>query len=155
VTERRSSRELELWRAYEQTIFRVFGAGEEIRFQVGEAFRTLDELLDRHGATTWAHITAWNPASNQLPAAENERRQGTLVAGLRQAGFTVLDGDGIDPGGRWPPEPTAFVIGIRVEEARRFGRDYGQLAIVAGERGQPARLVACFGEDDAVPKRGQ
>ena len=73
-----ATRELALWHAYEQAVFRVFDEGRPIRFRIGATSPRLDRLLERHAARRWAHITAWNPASNQLPAAENERRQETL-----------------------------------------------------------------------------
>jgi hypothetical protein len=78
-----------------------------------------------------------------LSTSENDRRQRRLVAALKRGGFAVLEGDGADPKGRWTPEPTAFVLGIGVREARRLGREYAQLAIVVGQRGKPVRLVAC------------
>jgi hypothetical protein len=132
-----------LWRAYERAVFRVFDEGRPITFRIGRTSARLDRLLERHAARRWAHITAWNPSSIPLSKAENERRQRRLVAALKRAGFSVLKGDGADLRGRWTPEPTAFVLGIGVREARRLGREYAQLAIVVGERGKPPRLVAC------------
>ena len=138
-----ATRELALWRAYERAVFRVFDEGGPISFRIGRTSPRLDRLLERHAATRWAHITAWNPSSIPLPKRENERRQRGLLAALKRAGFTALEGDGADPKGRWTPEPTAFVLGLGVGEARRLGREYAQLAIVVGQRGKPARLVAC------------
>ena len=138
-----ASRELALWRAYEQAVFRVFDEGRPITFRIGRTSARLDKLLERHAAMRWAHITAWNPSSVPLPKAENARRQRRLVAELKGAGFTILEGDGADPQGRWTPEPTAFVRGIGARDARRLGREYNQLAIVVGQRGKPPRLVAC------------
>jgi hypothetical protein len=135
--------ELALWRAYGRAVYRVFDEDSPVTFRIGRTSARLDRLLERHGATRWGHITAWNPSSVELPKAENERRQRRLVAALKRAGFKVLDGDGADPKGRWTPEPTAFVIGIGVREARRLGREYGQLAIVVGQGGKPPRLVPC------------
>ena len=137
-----ATRELALWRAYARAVFRVFDEGRPISFRVGRTSARLDLLLERHAARRWAHITAWNPSSIPLTKAENERRQRRLVAALKRAGFTALEGDGADPRGRWTPEPTAFALGIGVREARRLGREYAQLAIVVGQRGKPARLVA-------------
>lgn len=143
MTQSQGNRVDALWRAYEQTIFRVFDGPREIRFRIGGRSAELDELLEQHGATTWAHITAWNPASGPFPLEENEGRQQALVDALGRAGYVVLAGDGCDPEGRWPPEATAFVLGIGLGEAQALGREYGQLAIVAGQPGQPPSLVAC------------
>jgi hypothetical protein len=136
-------RELALWRAYERAVYRVFDEGRPIIFRIGRTSARLDRLLERHAATRWAHITAWNPSSIPLSKSENERRQRRLVAALKRAGFTALEGEGADPRGRWTPEPTAFVLGIGVRDARRLGREYDQLAMVVGQRGEPPRLVAC------------
>ncbi|HUS23239.1 MAG TPA: DUF3293 domain-containing protein [Aeromicrobium sp.] len=137
------TRELALWRAYEQAVFRVFDEGRPITFRIGRTSPRLDKLLERHGARRWAHITAWNPSSVPLPKAENLRRQRRLVAELKRGGFGILEGEGADPKRRWTPEPTAFVLGIGVREARQLGREYDQLAIVVGQRGKLPRLVAC------------
>jgi hypothetical protein len=137
------TREVALWRAYEQAVFRVVDGDRPITFRIGRLSARLDRLLERHAARRWAHITAWNPSSIPLPKAENARRQRRLLAALKRAGFVSLEGDGADPKGRWTPEPTAFVLGIGVREAQRLGREYAQLAIVVGQRGKPPRLVAC------------
>ena len=100
-----ATRELALWRAYERAVFRVFDEGRPITFRIGRTSARLDRLMERHAATRWAHITAWNPSSIPLPKAENERRQRRLVAALKRAGYTALEGDGADPKGRWTPQP--------------------------------------------------
>jgi hypothetical protein len=137
-------RERELWQAYQQTLFRVFDGDRTVTFRIGEQAPALDQLLERHHGSRWAHVTAWNPASVPLSTEQNEERQAALIARLEQRGYAVLDGDGVDPAGRWAPERTAFVIGISVEEARRLGREFGQIAIVAGEMPSTPRLVACL-----------
>ena len=43
----------------------------------------------------------------------------------------------------WPPEPSLLVLGIPRKEALRLGRRFGQLAIVAGHKSSPARLLTC------------
>jgi hypothetical protein len=143
VARLRTDRERVLWRSYEDAVFRVFDGERQVRFHVGIASPDLDALLERYRATTWAHITAWNPRSNPLPQDENDDRQRRLVVALSEAGRIVLDGDGADPEGNWPPETTAFVMGIGVRDAVRLGREFGQLAIVVGRRGGRPRLVAC------------
>lgn len=138
-----TSRELELWTSYEKAVFRLRTGAREVRFGVGNVSPEIDELLEARGVKTWAHITAWNPGSNPTPEGENRRRQQGLLAALQRPGWFVLDGDGSDPSGEWPPEPTVFVGGIAEREAQRIGHAYGQLAIVVGRRGEPSRLVAC------------
>ena len=59
------------------------------------------------------------------------------------AGLPVLEGAGVGTGGDWPPEPSFLVLGIGAEAAVDIGRAFGQVAIVVGRRGEPARLRFC------------
>ena len=88
-------------------------------------------------------MTAWNPASTPLPRRENDRRQGELISQLTATGCRCLRGEGRNADASWPPEESVFALDITSRDARRIGHQYGQLAIVVGERGRPPRLVAC------------
>ena len=55
----------------------------------------------------------------------------------------VLEGHGAGIDGAWPLEISLLVVGITLDDARALGRQFGQLAIVAGRVGEPARLVPC------------
>ena len=107
----------------------------------GSTNRGLQAVLDRHRATRWAFVTAWNPHSVSQPRDENDRRQAQLRRAVSR--YTVLPGEGIGPDGSWEPEESLMVLGISESEAVRLGREFGQLAIVAGKRGEPSRLVSC------------
>ena len=69
------------------------------------------------------------------------RRRRKLEAELKAAGLPFLRGEGVDPSGSWPGEPSVLVLGISAEEAVRLGRAYGQNAIVVAGRDAVARLV--------------
>jgi hypothetical protein len=137
-----AARELALWTAYEQTRFVVAGDGREITICAGGRNPKLDRLLASRGAIRWAFLTAYNPEPVRLSAAENTRRQQQLVDQLLADGYSPLAGEGRDPLGKWPAEPSVLVPNIGRREARKIGRDYGQLAILVGHAGFPARLVA-------------
>ena len=138
----RATFELEKWREYEATNYCVFEKPDaRLCFRVGAVNRRLDALLERAGADRWAFLTAWNPASVTLPREENERRQAELLD--RLAKYRVIAGEGVGQDVTWPPEPSLFVMDIPRKDAVRFGREFGQLAIVAGHKGYPARLIAC------------
>jgi hypothetical protein len=140
----KASRELECWRAYERTTFcATDDDGREVCFRVGSKSARLESLLRRHGAATWAFITAWNPASVELSAAENEARQRQLQRELDAAGFKWLPGVGRGDDPAWTPEESVLALGIARAKAVALGRAFGQLAIVAGRRGAPGRLVSC------------
>jgi hypothetical protein len=107
-------------------------------------------LLRRHKAATWAFLTAWNPASVELSRAKNDARQDDLKRNLKSAGYECLSGEGIGDDPFWPPEESLMVLGISRGKAVALGRHFGQLAVVIGRRGEPARLVPC----PVTPKPG-
>jgi hypothetical protein len=65
-----------------------------------------------------------------------------MLSQLIAGGYSPLAGEGRDPGGQWHAEPSVLVAGIGRREARAMGRRFGQLAILVGHAGLPARLVA-------------
>jgi hypothetical protein len=134
--------ELEKWREYERTRFCVFDDPRpQFCFAVGSRNSKLERLLERHNVDRWAFITAWNPASVELSGEENERRQTELRACLSE--YVILPGEGVGADPSWQPEPSLLVLGIHRKDAVGLGRKFGQLAIVAGHRGFPARLLPC------------
>jgi hypothetical protein len=74
---------------------------------------------------------------------DNVRRQQELIKAVQDRGLAYLDGEGIGEDATWPAEPSILILGIQADDARALGRQFGQLAIVVGRTGQPARLVAC------------
>ena len=134
--------ELDKWREYEQTRFCVSDEPRpQFCFTASSKNRELDRLLERHAVDRWAFITAWNPASVALPREENDRRQEELR--LRLSEYIVIPGEGVGRDPSWQPEPSLMILGIPRKEAVRLGRKFGQLAIVAGHKGFPARLLPC------------
>ena len=139
----RATFELEKWRAYEHTDYVVFDGKREVRFRVGSRSARLAALLARHGADRWAFLTAWNPGSQPLSRAENDTRQDALLERLASEGYRCLKGEGRSSDASWPPEESILALDIPDRAARAIGRAFGQLAIVVGSRGKPARLTAC------------
>jgi hypothetical protein len=128
---------------YLATSYRADAPGGPLIIRVGRPDTALDALLDSLGAREWAFITAYNPGSVPRSPEENELGNRDLLERLRDLGHDPLPGAGIGDDGIWPPEPSFFVAGIGVEEALRLGRLYGQLAVVAGRRGEAPRLLWC------------
>jgi hypothetical protein len=138
----RAACELEKWKEYELTRFCVLDAPRRrFCFTVGSTNRDLERLLERHGVDRWAFIAAWNPKSTELPREENDRRQTQLRS--RLANYIVIPGEGVGRDVNRAPAPSLLVLGIRRKDAIRMGRDFGQLAIVVGHKGFPARLLPC------------
>jgi hypothetical protein len=132
-----------LWDAYRRTTYVAHTSLGDIRIKPGRRSAALDGLLNERRLREWAYVTAYNPASCRLSEEENIRRQRELVDAVRDRGLAFLDGEGTGEDARWSPEPSILILGIGLEDARALGRQFGQLAIVVGVAGQPARLVAC------------
>ena len=131
-------------RAYRETTYRVYvPGGEVIDIRVGERSAALDGLVEERRATSWAFITAWNPGSRALAEDENAKRQAGLLTLLRERGFERLEGSGIPARADWQPEESVLVLDVDREDAVEIAREFGQIAIVAGERGGAAVLVYC------------
>jgi len=136
-----------LKRVYEATEYRV---GDRFTIRCGAPTPLLDELLREAGHDTWAYVTACNPGSIPLATAENGARMAALTRCLENLGHPFLAGEGVGTGGDWPPEPSLLVLGIDPDAASDLGRRFGQVAIVVGRRGEPARLSFC-----GQPARGK
>lgn len=137
-----AARELELWHAYERTRFCVHEGPRRICFMAGSRSPRLDALLERTRTRTWAFITAWNPNSEALSRDENDRRHAGLVRAIEALGLATLPGEGIGADPAWPAEQSLMVLDITRARAVSLGRQFGQLAIVAGRRGEPPKLVS-------------
>lgn len=136
-----ATRELHLWRAYERTRFCVNAGRRPICFLPGSRSRRLEALLERTGTRSWAFITAWNPGSRPVSAQENAQRHAKLVRAIDALGLAWLPGEGIGADPSWTPEQGLMVLNISRAKAISLGRQFGQLAIVFGRRGESACLV--------------
>jgi hypothetical protein len=131
----------ELAEAYHRTEFRVADRGWQFVLRHGEHSTVLAECHAAFGVTCSAYITAWNPRSEARSQAENEIAQVRLEAELLAEGQPFLRGEGVDPTGSWPGEPSVLVLGISGPEAQRLGRVYGQNAIVLAGKDAVPRVV--------------
>jgi hypothetical protein len=134
--------ELACWRSFQRTQFCVMDGGRTICFMAGSRSRRLEALLERHAASRWAFMTAWNPAPRTLTKEQNDSRQRELRRELEGRRLRSLEGVGRALDGSWE-EASLLVLGISRPSAVALARKYGQLAIVAGERGGRSELVPC------------
>ncbi|MDR1854710.1 MAG: DUF3293 domain-containing protein [Azoarcus sp.] len=136
----RRTRRLE--RAYRATAYRVRlpGFANDLVLRPGVRNRRLDAWLQAAGIHCWSLLTAHNPASRRLSAAQNRRRQQALHEELTAAGYRVLAGENHAAAGNWPVEATFFVPALTRAEAARLARRHGQNAFLWGRCGQAARL---------------
>ena len=84
----------------------------------------------RHGVTCSAFLTACNPLSQLLSAAENQRRMKALRAELAQRSLTFDEGLGEHPTNGWPAEASVLVYGLALQAARSLATRWQQNAIV-------------------------
>ena len=129
---------------YRATMYRavwlVNGTAHRICLRIGEVSADLDAWLDLQGVTCWAYLTAANPGSRALSAAENAARQTALVVRLSAQGWSFLSGESLADDGQWPAESSILVAGLEEAAARALAIEFGQNAFLAGVRGQAARL---------------
>jgi hypothetical protein len=132
-----------LWEAYRSTVFVAMMNGRTVRIHVDRTNPELDDLLKLRGVTTWAFITAWNPASQQLPREANDVRHEQLKEDVSRLNLQAFEGQGEPEDSDWTPERSLLVAGISEPDAIRLGLRYGQIAIVVGEVGREATLLKC------------
>jgi len=130
----------QLLAAYLVAEYVVF-AEPSLVLHIGEANEALDALLEAEGARTAAFVTGANPHGRLADAAENLLATTAMLEAQREAGYACYPGEGRDPRGEWPPEPSVLVVGIARSEAAMLGRGYEQQAIVYIERGKAPELV--------------
>jgi hypothetical protein len=128
--------------AYESTEFWVDDAPSgQFYLRCGERSPTLDRLLTDAGLNDWIYITACNPGSRRLSDDENASRMQQLEAQLQALPCVIYHGRGVGTVGDWPPEPSLLVLRLGEREGLEIARTFGQNAIVAGTRDEPARLA--------------
>lgn len=130
----------DLLAAYQKALYVVHGAPELV-IRIGERNEDLDALLEADGLDTAAYLTAANPGGELQSKMENELACAALHQALADAGCICYVGEGRDPEGDWPAEPSILALGISRHEAEVVGRSYEQNAIVFIERGKAPELV--------------
>ncbi len=131
--------------AYRETHFKVFAqpGSAEIAFtlRIDEPCPELLAAHKRRRADFGAYVTAYNPFSQALTAAENAARQLALVRELVARGLAWDEGVGEHPSNSWQGEPNCLVYGIAFEAAKVLAAHFEQNAFVwSGSDGVP-RLI--------------
>ena len=117
----------ELAAAYFTTDYIVDNRPNSFRLRAGGLSRQLQLLHSEKGVTCSAYLTACNPFSQPLSSADNELKMNDLKADL-EGKWEYQTGEGKDPEGRWPGEPSLLILGIPEEDAHRLAVKYGQFA---------------------------
>ena len=117
-----------LLQAYQSTHYGVKGC--DWYLQPGHVQPALADYYQRHAVQCAAYLTACNPLGELLPDHLNERRMQQLRAALQRAGWAWLDGRGHDPLAKWPGEDSVLVWGMSEQNARAWGQQWNQNAVV-------------------------
>lgn len=127
----------DLIRAYEATDYWVEAPAGKVVLKIGQPFIGIDGVP---GLNRLAIVTAYNPFSRTLGAAQNAERQAQLVDAVERAGLEWLHASGADAKGEWPPEPSLAVLAPTDPQLDRWMEVFGQNAVVVAECGGLAAL---------------
>lgn len=127
--------------AYRDTNYCIMGGETPLTLRIGRREPALTPLLSRAKRPTAAFITAYNPLDAQVDDATNQAAQLRLSQRLAEVSEAVHPGEGADPSGAWPPEPSLFAIGLPRDQACAIGTEFMQDAIVCVDDGCIPELV--------------
>ncbi len=127
--------------AYRATHYLVEAPVGRLTIRIDQPHPELDSWLTDLGCHCWAYLTAHNPGSVLLSAAENRQRQAALEEEVKEAGWRFCTGEGIGIGGDWPAETSLLILDVKREQAIALAQRFGQAALLFGEVGQPAQLI--------------
>ena len=97
----------DLAEAYRRALYVVYGAPDLV-IRIGERNAALDALLDEDGADTAAYLTAANPNGELQDETASDLSCAALHQALADAGYPCSLGEGRDPAGGWPAEPSVL-----------------------------------------------
>jgi hypothetical protein len=123
-------------------IFRATSYRSELgALAVGERHPWLDEWLRAKGQRYWIWLTAENPAALQCAEAANKSARNELATLLTELQMPRLSVVAQAAAGDWPEEAGELCAGLPLGKARRLGKKFGQLALLAGKYQGRARIV--------------
>lgn len=125
--------------AYEATKYWVEFPPGSFYLRCGEVSESLDALLDARGEDEWGYLTANNPNSVRVSDEENERRNSRLARRMA-SDYVVFSGLAVSDDGGWS-EHSFLVLGMPLETVLKLAVEFEQNAILAGRRGEAARIV--------------
>lgn len=128
-----------LIRAYRETHYKVPGLA--LTLVIDEPNMALDLAHRRHQVGCSAFITACNPYSAELTAAENERRQGDLATELQSRSLAFVNGFGQHPTNGWDGEQSYLVFGLTLEAAKTLCTRLEQNGFVWSGQDAVPRLI--------------
>jgi hypothetical protein len=135
--------------AYRATEYNVVTPKGRFTLRAFRRSLTLHRLHLAFNVAGSAFLTAFNPYSERSDAANNQSYQDQLIADVRER-WKFLPGEGVDPQGKWPAEPSLLVLGISREESIALGKKYRQNAILVADEEGNTTLLACDPQDQTT-----
>jgi Protein of unknown function (DUF3293) len=130
-----------LRKAYLQTAYVVRAPQGVHALRIGSRHPAFDAEVQAAGARQWAVVTAWNPGSLPRPTEENALAQAELLRDVAELGLLAWAAEGKADGGGWREE-SVCVLAMEPAGAVALGRKFRQLAVVVGQLGEAAQLLA-------------
>ena len=127
--------------AFKNTDFIAELPAGELTISIGVPNANLKVLMDSHGASTAAYITAWNPYSQPTSVEDNHIANISLKDSLQRSGLAFFPCEGRDPTGQWMAEPGFLVLGADRRWLRNLGRRFRQHALVTVARNGRPKLL--------------
>lgn len=129
----------ELLQAYRKTLYRCEDLPIELK--VSELSQAADQLMSDIGVRRITVITAWNPESQLLDAADNHAWNQQLRLKIEMLRKPFWEGVNIAVDDSWPTEEAFWVADLSSFERDALANEYKQNAVVEIEKGDIAKLV--------------
>ena len=130
----------ETFEGYRSTIYRVLRS-PPVELRVDVHSQQLALLQNNLSKSSSGFITGHNPYSNVLTNEENEKWHMNLTIAVETGGWPFLEGEGIDPLGKWPSERSILVLGISLAAACKLAFEFEQNAIIWSGGNAVPRLI--------------
>lgn len=132
---------IRLLEAYRDTRYLFAADGAEHEVRIDRRNPEAEAWLAGRSAAGAGFVSADNPRSRLVPAAENDAARQRLAEAVRRHGADAVPHTGAGLDGAWPPEQGLLVLGLPVAELTALAEEFGQNAIVWFVPGEVARLV--------------
>ena len=111
--------------AYLATDYQVH-AVERFVLNVGRPSPELARWFQTNKEDHAAFITAWNPLGKLTSDKTNRITEQKLIVEIEARDLSYLKGEGKDPSGLWPSEPSLLVFGISLESTKELVERFRQ-----------------------------
>lgn len=129
----------ELLEAYRNTLYRCEDLPIELK--ISEQSKDANQLMRDLGLRRITVITAWNPESQLLDAADNHAWNQQLRLKIEQLRKPFWEGVNIAIDDSWPTEEAFWVADLSSFERDQLANEYKQNAVVEIEKDGVAMLV--------------